>query len=245
MAYDIFTKAAAVATCRHREATMKPIDLTLTISKTLPTFPGSPRPQFIEWSALDEDGYNLELLLASTHSGTHLDAPYHFARDGLRVDQIRPERLVGRAVLIRIAGGAIAARSRRRAITRDDIRKFEESVDGRAIRPGTPVIFYTGWQEGHLGSKDYFLANPGIDRSAARYLASKRVGLVGTDSPSIDVGGDPEFPAHRVLAEAGVVIVENLANLGKIRSSEFDFVILPLKLRGASGSPVRALALSR
>ena len=224
---------------------LKPLDLTLTISKTLPTFPGSPRPQFIGWSTLDEDGYNLELLLASTHSGTHLDAPYHFARDGLRVDQIKPERLVGRAVLIRTAGAATAAQRRRRAITRDDIREFEESRDGRAIRPGTPVIFYTGWQEGHLGSKDYFLANPGIDRSAARYLASKGVGLVGIDSPSIDVGGDPRFPAHRVLAEAGAVIVENLANLGKIRSSEFDFVILPLKLRGASGSPVRALALSR
>lgn len=221
---------------------MKPLDLTLTVSKTLPTFPGSPRPQFIEWSALDEDGYNLELFLASTHSGTHLDAPYHFARDGLRVDQIKPERLVGRAVLIRTAA---PRQRRRRAITRDDIREFEESGDGRAIRPGTPVVFHTGWQEGHLGSKDYFLANPGIDRSAARYLASKRVGLVGTDSPSIDVGGDTGFPAHRVLAEAGVVIVENLANLGKIRSDEFDFVILPLKLRGASGSPVRALALSR
>ena len=60
---------------------VKPIDLTLTISKTIPTFPGSPKPQFISWSNIKNDGYNLELLFFSTHTGTHLDAPYHFVKN--------------------------------------------------------------------------------------------------------------------------------------------------------------------
>lgn len=220
----------------------------MTISSTLPTFPGSPRPQFIGWSDLDRDGYNLELLLASTHSGTHLDAPYHFAKDGLRVDQIPPDRLVGRAVLIRVDG----QERHNRAITRNDIRSFEQKAKGDrdGAAPAIPtgadaVVFFTGWQKSHLEKSEYFSANPGLDRSAARYLASKRVGLVGIDSPSIDVGCDSSFPSHRILAESGILIVENLANLERIRSSSFDFVILPMKLKGASGSPVRALALSR
>ena len=55
---------------------MKPIDLTLTISKNLPSFPGSPVPKFIPWAKIKTDGYNLELLFLSSHSGTHMDAPF-------------------------------------------------------------------------------------------------------------------------------------------------------------------------
>jgi len=81
---------------------VKPIDLTLTISESIPTFPGSPKPQFILWSDLKEDGYNLELLFLSSHTGTHLDAPYHFVKNGLKIHQILLDRLVGKATIIKI-----------------------------------------------------------------------------------------------------------------------------------------------
>lgn len=227
----------------------KPLDLTLPISKTLPMFPGSPRPQFIEWSNIECDGYNLELFFASTHSGTHIDAPYHFVKTGKKVDQILLERLVGRATLIRLDSGRASRPNY--AITKDDIQSFEETHASKeeeedcAITQKSMVVFYTGWQKEHLTEKDYFTANPGLCKSAARYLASKKISMVGIDSPSIDVGCDSAFPAHHILAGAGIPIVENLANLQKISSAKFDLVVLPLKLRGASGSPVRALALSR
>ena len=67
---------------------MKPLDLTLTISKSIPSFPGSPTPQFLSWSDLQEDGYNLELLFLSSHTGTHIDAPFHFVKNGIKIDQI-------------------------------------------------------------------------------------------------------------------------------------------------------------
>ena len=224
----------------------KPLDLTLSVSKTLPMFPGSPRPQFIEWSNIECDGYNLELFFASTHSGTHIDAPYHFAKTGKKVDQILLERLIGRATLIKLDGGRASRPNY--AITKDDIQSFEETYTSKedcAITQKAMVIFYTGWQKEHLTKKDYFTANPGLDKSAARYLASKKISMVGIDSPSIDVGCDSAFAAHHILADAGIPIVENLTNLQKIDSVKFDFVVLPLKLKGASGSPVRALALSR
>ncbi|MDO8640725.1 MAG: cyclase family protein, partial [Nitrosarchaeum sp.] len=80
---------------------MKLVDLTLTISQSISTFPGSPKPQFILWSTLKEDGYNLELLFLSSHTGTHLDAPYHFVKNGAKIHQIPLARLLGNGILIK------------------------------------------------------------------------------------------------------------------------------------------------
>lgn len=208
------------------------VDLTLTISSALPSFPGSPAPGCVSWSSLERDGYNLELLFMSSHSGTHMDAPFHFARGGRTVERIPVGRLVGDALLIRIPKG------RGGAITKSEIVSYERR--GGEIPRKSTVIFYTGWQK-NLSRPDYFLRNPGLSRGAAAYLASKETNLVGTDSPSIDPGRGRGFAAHRVLAGNDVLIVENLANLERIRRSKFHLTVLPLKLRGASGSPVRAL----
>jgi kynurenine formamidase len=93
-----------------------------------------------------------------------------------------------------------------------------------------------------LKKDNYFTENPGLNTSAASYLASKKINLVGIDSPSIDLGKDESFSVHHILAKNNILIVENLANLNKISSKEFNFTILPLKLKDATGSPVRAVA---
>jgi len=77
---------------------MKILDLTLTISDNIPTFPGSPTPSFIPWENIKDDGYNLELLFLSTHTGTHLDAPHHFLEKGAKIHEINIKRLVCNAV---------------------------------------------------------------------------------------------------------------------------------------------------
>ena len=213
---------------------MNPIDLTLVISPALPVFPGSPRPQFIPWSDIKDDGYNLELLFLSSHTGTHIDAPYHFASDGITIHQIPLDRLIGRGILIKSPKEADSA------ITQADITLFEK--ENGMIPNGSSVFFFTGWQR-NLKDSSYFTRNPGLDASAARYLASKGINLVGTDSPSIDLGRDESFDTHRILSKGNILIVENLANLDRIPSREFDFAILPLNLKGATGSPVRAVAL--
>ena len=214
---------------------MKVIDLTLTISEQIPTFPGSPQPNFINWETLEKDGYNLELLFLSSHTGTHIDAPYHFLKDGQKIHQIVTRRLVTEAILIKIRKGA------NQSITKDDIQKFERKYG--KIDDGSTVIFHTGWQK-NLKKESYFLRNPGLAVSAAKYLASKKVNLVGIDSPSIDLGKDSKFSVHRILAKSGILIVENLSNLEKINSEMFHLIVAPLKLKNATGSPVRAMALT-
>ena len=212
---------------------MKVIDLTLTVSNKIPTFPGSPQPNFIPWENIKEDGYNLELLFLSSHTGTHMDAPHHFLEKGTKIHEISLEKLVSKAVLIK------SRKKSNESITKTDIQKFEKKhgkIDGFSS-----VIFLTGWQK-NLQKKYYFTSNPGLAVSAAKYLASKKISLVGIDSPSIDVGTDPKFSVHQIFAKKGMLIVENLANLDKIKSPTFHLVVLPLKLKNATGSPVRAIA---
>lgn len=212
---------------------MKLTDLTLTISESIPNFPGSPKPQFILWSNLRDDGYNLELLFLSSHTGTHLDAPYHFVKNGLKINQIPLDRLVGKATIIKLR------KTKNSAITKLDITLFEKTYG--TISNHSSIFFFTGWQK-NLKKNNYFTENPGLDTSAARYLASKKINLVGIDSPSIDLGKDESFMVHHILSKNNILIVENLANLNKIPSKEFNFTILPLKLKDATGSPVRAVA---
>ena len=212
---------------------MKIVDLTLTVSDEIPTFPGSPQPSFIPWENVREDGYNLELLFLSTHTGTHMDAPYHFLENGAKIHEISLKKLVSEAVLIK------SKKKDGESITKIDIQKFEKK-HGK-ITSFSSVIFYTGWQK-NLQKKYYFTKNPGLSVSAAKYLASKKINLVGIDSPSIDLGKDSKFSVHQIFAKKGILIVENLANLDKIKSSKFHLVVLPLKLKNATGSPVRAIA---
>ena len=213
---------------------MKIIDLTLTISQTIPTFPGSPKPRFISWSKIKKDGYNLELLFFSSHTGTHLDAPYHFTENGMKIHEIPLERLISDAVLIKIKKG------KNQSVQKSDIIKFEKTYG--KIQNKSTIIFFTGWQK-NLKNANYFTENPGLSTSAATYLASKNTNLIGIDSPSIDLGKNKNFPVHKILSNNNILIVENLANLDKISAQNFKLIVLPLKLKNATGSSVRAIAL--
>ena len=214
--------------------TLKFIDLTLPISEKIPTFPGSPQPIFIQWENIKDDGYNLELLFLSSHTGTHLDAPYHFLEKGKKIHEISLKRLIINAILVKI---------RKRGdqpITKTDIQKFEKK-HGKIPNEST-VIFWTNWQK-MIKNDSYFVKNPGLSVTAAKYLISKKTNLVGIDSPSIDLGKEKRFLVHHLFAKNDVLIVENLANLDKIKSWKFQLAVLPIKLKNATGAPVRAVGI--
>ena len=214
--------------------TLKFIDLTLPVSEKIPTFPGSPQPIFIQWENIKDDGYNLELLFLSSHTGTHLDAPYHFLEKGKKIHEISLKRLIINAILVKI---------RKRGdqpITKTDIQKFEKK-HGKIPNEST-VIFWTGWQK-MIKNDSYFVSNPGLSVTAAKYLISKKTNLVGIDSPSIDLGKEKRFLVHHLFAKNDVLIVENLANLDKIKSWKFQLAVLPMKLENATGAPVRAVGI--
>ncbi|KAG2475592.1 MAG: Cyclase [Nitrosopumilales archaeon] len=212
---------------------MRPLDLTHTISTKLPSFPGSPTPKFIPLAKKKTDGYNLELLFFSSHTGTHIDAPFHFIDKSLKIDKIPIHRFICNAILCRIK------KKSNQPITTNDIIQFEKKYC--EIPPRASIVFATGWDK-NLFKNNYF-DNPGLSKSAAKYLASKKINLVGIDSPSIDLGKDSDFSAHHILLKNNILILENLCNLEKVPGVKFKLIVLPLKLKGATGAPVRAIAV--
>jgi kynurenine formamidase len=210
---------------------MHVLDLSLEINSNLQVFPGSPQPLFLKWTKYDVHSYDSEIMMMSTHTGTHLDAPSHFVAHTESIDMIEVERLVSPAVLLHLPKGANGL------ITLDDLHDIKE------IERGISIVFRTGWQN-MINNKDYMISNPGLSMAAAEFLAEKKVNAVAIDGPSIDIGSDEHFSAHKTLLGKGILIVENLCNLESLDHKDtFTLLINPLKLKGASGSPVRALAI--
>ena len=208
------------------------IDLSLEINADLQVFPGSPQPLFTKWTKYEVHSYDSEIMMMSTHTGTHMDAPSHFLANTASIDMIGVERLVSPALLLDLPKGA------NEEITLDDLCVINE------IDQGISIVFRTGWQK-MIANRDYMTSNPGLSMAAAALLADKNVNAVGIDSPSIDIGSDEHFSTHKTLLSNGILIIENLCNLESLEhKGTFTLVINPLKLKGASGSPVRALAIT-
>lgn len=208
---------------------MKVIDLSLRISKSLKVFPGSPQPCFVPWTNFSRHGYDSEAVFMSTHTGTHMDAPSHFVKGKPSIDRIPASRFVAEGVVVRI---------RKKA---NELVRVAE-LRGHGIRENDAVVIATGW-ENHVRAKNYMRENPGLSAGAARYLVSRKVSVVAIDGPSIDAGADVAFTAHKVLLGKNILLVENLCNLENVPKKRFTFVMAPLKLKGSTGSPVRALAV--
>jgi arylformamidase len=171
-------------------------------------------------------------MMMSTHTGTHMDAPSHFVAHSQSIDMVEVERLVCPALLLHLP------RSANELITLDDLRDINE------IDRGISIVFRTGWHT-MIRHKDYMRSNPGLSAAAAEFLAEKKINAVGIDGPSIDIGSDKHFSCHKTLLENGILIVENLCNLDSLKhKARFTLLISPLKLKGASGSPIRALAIT-
>ncbi len=217
-----------------RMLTTRIIDLTREISGDTRVFPGSPAPLMITWSRMDVHGYDSEVVFLSTHTSTHMDAPSHFMTGGKAIDKIDVGRFICTAVIIRTNKKGLDE-----LITVDDI--LGTNTD---IAPSETVIFSTEW-ENEVRKEHYFTRNPGLSPEAAEYLVKKRINAVAIDSPSIDRGMDHNFTCHKILLSHEVLIVENLCNLGQVNDLKFKLVIAPLKFSGATGSPVRAIAIEQ
>jgi len=100
------------------------------------------------------------------------------------------------------------------------------------------AVLNTGWAQ-KWGEPGYFTEHPRLSGEVAEFLIACGVHLVGVDMPSVD---RPPYPAHVALLGSGAVIVENLTNLDAIGSQVFQIFVVPLKIRGRDGSPVRAIA---
>lgn len=209
------------------------LDLTREVGNDTKVFPGSPLPKFITWTKMDVHNYDSEVIFMSTHTGTHMDAPSHFATNASTIDKILVGRLISNAILIKLKKGS------NQLITADEIKASNVS-----IKQGDTIVLSTLWE--NEIDKDYFFSHsPGLAEDAAKYLIDKKVNAVCIDSPSIDRGSESSFAVHKLLLSNEILIVENLCNLDKLNCQYFTLIMTPLKLSGASGSPIRAIAVEK
>ncbi|MGB2963197.1 MAG: cyclase family protein [Anaerolineales bacterium] len=202
-------------------------DISLTLSETLPTWPGDPVIQLRQISSIAEgDDANVTQVSMSVHTGTHIDAPDHFLGNGDTVDNIPLDLLVGKAVVVEILTEG--------TITKEDLKKV-------GIPAGiTRILFKTSnsayWAAGNQEFQEDFIA---LGEDAAKYLVSIGIEVVGVDYLSVAPYAD-SAPTHRVLLEAGILIIEGL-DLSRVTPGEYTLLCLPLKIGGSDGAPARVL----
>lgn len=198
-------------------------DVTLPVREGMPTFPGD-RPfrtrRLAHWSA--GDPFCLTGLTMTSHTGTHVDPPAHMLEGAPTLDGIPPETLVGPCRVVEISPG----------------REWIEPADLPAESESVRVLFRTRnsarWADGAGFSPDYV----GLGQPAAEELARRRVKVVGVDGLSVERGTGTEFPVHRVLARAGVVVIEGL-DLSGVRPGAYELLCLPMRLADGDGAPAR------
>ncbi len=202
-------------------------------------FPAYPPPTFTQWTTREVHGFLAESMFMVTHTGTHVDAPFHFEPRGRKLDEVPLERFVAPGHVLDVRG--LPAKG---AIRPEHLRSARRQLPNR-MRRGDAVLLRTGWWERRRGTPAYLFENPGVTKAAAELLADWGARLVGIDTANIDRPDDPEYPAHHTFLQANVPVIENVANLAALRSSAFLLLALPLKLEGASGSPIRLVALAK
>jgi kynurenine formamidase len=215
------------------------VDLSHTLEENIPAYPTHARfgRTLYESYEYGDDASHYGLAM-SEHTGTHMDAPLHFIPEGPAVDEIPLDRLAGRAATIEATDlGADDLLSVERIEAWEENNGPIEAKDRVLIRYGWDRRWTTG-PEGRRFLEDW----PGLSGEAAEYLVGKGVSLVGCDTLAVDATISTENPAHYALLGSEVYIIENLNNLDLLPPF-CRFLALPLKIRGGSGSPVRAIAL--
>lgn len=206
---------------------MRIYDISIPIHSNMIVYPGDP-PPVQKWVRLMRDGAtcNLSALSLGSHTGTHVDAPYHFCPEGARLDQLPLERFIGPARVIEIRDPE--------AIRAEELRQHH-------IQPGARVLFKTRnsslWRDPSFHRDAVYIAP-----DAAEHLVAVGVGLVGIDYLSVDPCHSATHPAHHTLLSKGIIILEGL-DLSGVHAGDYQLIALPLKIVGAEACPIRALLM--
>jgi arylformamidase len=205
-------------------------DISVEINSNLPIWPGDPKA-CIERIQKLEDGANANVSKVDMglHTGTHVDAPYHFLENGAKLSEIPLERFFGRATVINIPEEV-------GIITADVLGRLERSLFTERILFKTRNSGF--WKE---TSETFHADFVGIDLSGAQFIVEKDVRLVGIDYLSIAPFRKSK-PTHETLLGAGIVIIEGL-NLSDVDQGVYQLYCLPIKLGDAEGSPARVILI--
>jgi kynurenine formamidase len=224
------------------------VDLSREIYHRTPAHPSHPPVIITVWNDHSEKNHagntvftSKSLTLAmSDHSTTHVDAPVHFdpRPDALSIDQVPLEKFYTEAFCLDLSHVPL-----KHAIT---VPEMEAALakSGQEIRKGDTVLIWMATNERLFGTPRYGHDFPGLAIESVHWLADKGIGMFGVEAVSPAPEGELNFRAHMACAERGITHMECLANLDKlVGRGRFRFIGFPLKIRGGTASPIRAVAV--
>jgi len=224
------------------------IDLSQEIFPGMPVFPGLPEVQITlhvsheEWDGItDSDVVSpaVNRLEFGEHTGTHVDALSHMGRPyrAQSIDAMPLRMFYTQGICLDLSDKGL-----RELIEPVDLERALSDASFE-IMPGDTVLLYTDHYRRAFGTKDWS-DGPGISASAARWLGAQKIAAFGVETMAPGVLHVSNKEVHRICGELGFTHYENMINLDRlIGRGRFRFIGLPLKIRGGTGSPVRAVAV--
>ena len=224
------------------------IDLSQEIFTKMPVFPGLPEVKITmhvsheEWDGItDNDVVSpaVNLLELGEHTGTHVDAINHMARQyrGQSIDTMPLEMFYTQGLCLDLSEKGLLE-----LIEPADLERALAATS-LEIQPGETVLLYTDHYRRTYGTDDWY-NGPGISTASARWLGGQGIAAFGVEMMSPGVRHVSNQEVHQICGELGFTHYENLINLHwLIGRGRFRFIGLPLKIRGGTGSPVRAVAV--
>jgi arylformamidase len=199
------------------------IDITVPLCQGMDVWEGDPPYESNQVFTIPKDGYNVSQLSLSSHAGSHIDAPYHYFEDGLSIDNIPLDVLMGECQVISIPDSELV-----------DRRITAESIGSRLV--GTRILLKTSNSE----SPGRFAKDAvAISLEAAELIVSRGVKLIGVDGLSVE-NATGDGSVHKELLSHNCVVVETL-DLSKVDVGCYELICLPMKVIGGDAAPVRAI----
>ena len=216
----------------------KIIDLTFDLHEGMLTYPAPWHPivEVTQLGRFSLEGRMSNKVSLGTHTGTHVDAPLHFIENGLSIDKVDLNVLVGPAKVIDMTHKGSYSK-----ITVEDLEKLNVKIE-----KGDRVVIKTGWDK-HWQTTEYYKSYPCFTEEAAKWLVDKGVILLGLDTPSPD---DPQAktepgvgsPIHTIFLSNNLILCEYMTNLSDLPENIF-ICALPLKLKNGDAFPARVIAI--
>jgi arylformamidase len=204
------------------------IDISVSLRKDLPVWPSDPQVMLEPASRIaNGDGANVTRLGMGTHTGTHVDAPWHFIDDGNTLEVVTPDRLIGPCYVadLTFACDHLTPDVLSRADIPEGTRRLLLKTRNSDLWRSSPAQF----RETYLG----------ITPDGARWLVDRGFDLVGIDYHSVEPYG-ANGDTHRTMLGAGQIILETI-DLGHVEPGEYQLICLPLRIDGYDGAPCRAV----
>lgn len=203
------------------------VDLSHVVDRQASLYPGTPPVEIIEIANHSSHGYVEHSLKLTTHTGTHVDAPFHIIPGAAKLVEFSVDSFIGKGTCISLDHHG------------PDVQKLEKLFEKHPDLDF--VLFETGWSK--FWQKDEYLSNfPVLHPEVCQYLAQTFIKGVGVDCISVDTLDDDELINHHILMKSNKLIFENLTNLSALLNKSFTFIALPIHIPDAEAAPCRAMA---